>query len=305
MTKLPDKQKIKKRKKDTERTAWHPAFQGAIELEFREYLYALEITAEYPLTSEPLKIDLLVVKKILDISLDKSIARIFKNHNILEYKSPNVSVSIDDYKKMQNYGWFYSWFIKGVDTRDVSLTMIITKYSRKLLNDLREVYGTESTSKGIYTIMNCDIKAQIVVIDELPEAENLWLTSLRENLTEAQLERVKNAKSKLSEKSSAVDAYFNVVFGANFQTYKQLDKSMKTLTQIAREAGIADIFIAEGREEERLKIEAKWYADKIERAGRLKLRGIDDKIIVEATGLPLREVKRLKPLARRNVSRKR
>ncbi|MDR1052881.1 MAG: hypothetical protein LBL39_01790, partial [Planctomycetaceae bacterium] len=105
MTKLPDNQKNKKPKKQTERTEWHPAFQGAIELEFREYLYALEITPEYQLNSGvPLQIDLLVVKKILDIFLDKSFARIFKNHNILEYKSPNVSVSIDDYKKMQNYG---------------------------------------------------------------------------------------------------------------------------------------------------------------------------------------------------------
>ncbi|MDR1290727.1 MAG: hypothetical protein LBK06_11225, partial [Planctomycetaceae bacterium] len=86
MTKLPDKQKVKKdtkrvqKKKHDERTAWHPAFQGAIELEFSEYLDVLEITPEYPLTCEPLKIDLLIVKKSLDVLLDKNFAHIFKTH---------------------------------------------------------------------------------------------------------------------------------------------------------------------------------------------------------------------------------
>ncbi|MDR1052746.1 MAG: hypothetical protein LBL39_01070, partial [Planctomycetaceae bacterium] len=50
--------------------------------------------------------------------------------------------------------------------------------------------------------------------------------------------------------------------------------------------------------------EAKWHADRVERAGELRRRGFDDETIVVATGLSLNEVKHLKSSAQGKVSRK-
>jgi hypothetical protein len=52
---------------------------------------------------EPLEIDVLVIKKLKDIVINKNIAAIFKTHNITEYKSPDSYVSIHDFNKVYGY----------------------------------------------------------------------------------------------------------------------------------------------------------------------------------------------------------
>ncbi|KAA8675346.1 hypothetical protein LN736_03360 [Clostridium sp. WLY-B-L2] len=61
-----------------EKVKWHPAFAAAVQLELKEYRKYLEFITEYQLTDEPLRIDVLVVKKLREIRIDKSLGRIFK-----------------------------------------------------------------------------------------------------------------------------------------------------------------------------------------------------------------------------------
>jgi hypothetical protein len=62
-------------------------------LELEQYGDVLEFSSKHQLTSEPQKIDLVIVKKAPGVVIDKNIARIFKRVNILEYKSPEDNVS--------------------------------------------------------------------------------------------------------------------------------------------------------------------------------------------------------------------
>ena len=41
---------------------WHPAFYAAAELELKEDIGELELIQEYPLSKEPIRIDLLVIR---------------------------------------------------------------------------------------------------------------------------------------------------------------------------------------------------------------------------------------------------
>jgi len=59
-----------------EKIQWHPAFVAAIKLEFKEYEQYLEYSSEHELTHEPLKIDVVIIKKLQDIQIEKSIGRI-------------------------------------------------------------------------------------------------------------------------------------------------------------------------------------------------------------------------------------
>ena len=68
---------------------WHPGFCGGLELELRSYADILEYHREKELFKKPVRIDLLVIKKSADINLEKSFAKAFKKHNIVEYKSPS------------------------------------------------------------------------------------------------------------------------------------------------------------------------------------------------------------------------
>jgi hypothetical protein len=79
--------------------AWHPAFVVALEQELEKYKNALVFDVEYHLTTESLRVDLIVIKKVKDITIGKNIAAIFKAHNLLEYKSPDSYVSIHDFNK--------------------------------------------------------------------------------------------------------------------------------------------------------------------------------------------------------------
>ena len=74
------------------RVEWHPAFCSAMRLELKEYDKYLQYVNEYNLSSKPLQIDLLIIKKRNDISIENTIGRIFRKHNIIEYKSPDDSM---------------------------------------------------------------------------------------------------------------------------------------------------------------------------------------------------------------------
>ena len=67
---------------------WHTAFYQAMQAELYDYRDSLLFESEHQLTTEPLRIDLLIVKKPRELVIEKNIARIFRTVNILEYKNP-------------------------------------------------------------------------------------------------------------------------------------------------------------------------------------------------------------------------
>ena len=75
---------------------FHPGFYGAVELEFRLEATELEFNIEYNLSKEPLRVDLLVIGKSDDIQLANEVGRIFRRYNVIEYKSPDDGLTIDD-----------------------------------------------------------------------------------------------------------------------------------------------------------------------------------------------------------------
>ena len=72
-----------------DRTPWHPAAVQAFGNELEDYRKNLAIEAEHQLTTEPLRIDVLIIKKKRDVVIKKNIAQIFRLCNIIEFKSPD------------------------------------------------------------------------------------------------------------------------------------------------------------------------------------------------------------------------
>ena len=48
---------------NNDRIAWHPAFFEAIQMELEEYSHNLQFISEYQLNTEPLRIDVVIIKK--------------------------------------------------------------------------------------------------------------------------------------------------------------------------------------------------------------------------------------------------
>ena len=67
---------------------WHPAFDAALQIELEDEAEYLEFEPEHLLSKKPMQIDVLV-KNEKDVKIKKNIGRIFRQYNIIEYKSPD------------------------------------------------------------------------------------------------------------------------------------------------------------------------------------------------------------------------
>lgn len=94
---------------------WHPGFYGAAELEFLSNKGDLEFQREYNLNKEPIRMDMLIIKKLADVRIKNELGHIFKKYNVVEYKSPDDALSIDDYYKTVGYACLYKGLGETVD----------------------------------------------------------------------------------------------------------------------------------------------------------------------------------------------
>ncbi|MHC6181204.1 hypothetical protein ACYUJ6_15355 [Clostridium sp. JNZ X4-2] len=193
---------------DDDKIKWHLAFAAAIQLELKEYKDDLEFTTEYQLTDEPLRIDVLVIKKLKDIQINKFIGKIFRKYNILEYKSPTDYISIDDYYKVKAYAYLYkslSQETNGVGIDEITITLTSSKYPRKLMDYLKNEQGAviEAVDNGIYYIKNTDIETQLIVSKKLKDDDAKYLKLLQTQQQDKSLmeswmaEYMKNIKNPL------------------------------------------------------------------------------------------------------------
>ena len=107
---------------ESNKVFWHEAFFEALQLEFHQYHDALTFDSEYQLSKEALIMDVLVIKKKPGQYIDKNIGRIFRAHNVFEYKSETDSLTQHDYNKVVAYALLYSSF-NLVPVSDITVTL--------------------------------------------------------------------------------------------------------------------------------------------------------------------------------------
>ena len=97
-----------------EKIQWHPAFDAALQIEFGDEAKYLEFDPEHLISKKPMQIDVLV-KNEKHVKLRKNIGRIFRQYNIIEYKSPEDDLDIDDFYKTYAYACLYKSDTETVD----------------------------------------------------------------------------------------------------------------------------------------------------------------------------------------------
>jgi hypothetical protein len=174
---------------EQEKIYWHSAHFEALQLEFHEYLDALSFKKEHELSKEALRMDTLIIKKTKDVAIEKNIGRIFKNHNIVEYKSEKDNFTLWDYNKIMGYAFIYSSFEK-VQMSDITISISLTIYPRELVKTLEHRGMTvQNSESGIYLITGDIVPIQILESKSLSEDENLFLRNLRSNLSGADIQK--------------------------------------------------------------------------------------------------------------------
>jgi hypothetical protein len=232
-----------------ERINWHQAFFGAIRLELDEYKDALEFVDEYQLTTEPLRIDVLIIKKKRDIKIEKKIAAVFRQDNIVEYKSPGDNFSIDDFNKTMAYCYLYA-SMNHRPVGEMTLTLVWAGYPRDVAGHIAEAYGwrVEEKWNGIHAACGAGMGFPIQFIEsgKLSEGEDLWLRGLNHGLSVESMDKLfKESRARRIE--SYMRAYLEVIIKANIETFREvLAMGDLTVEEVIEKSGLGAKLKARG-----------------------------------------------------------
>lgn len=220
--------------KDT-KIQWHPAFVAAMGLELKQNRDDLIFEKEYNLNTKPLEVDLLIIKKAASVHVSSEIGRLFKGHNIVEYKSPEDHLDIDTFYKTLAYGCLYKSYGKTVDAikaEDITISVIRETKPMELFHYFEEHGCTiVKDCRGVYYIEGKTwFPTQIVVTSELDRDVHEWLMALSGKLKKEDVLKLLNDRNCLTEKQDRelADSVLEVSFGANKKIVDDLigDESM-------------------------------------------------------------------------------
>ena len=202
------------------RVNWHEATTCAFQIELKDYADILEYITEYVLGKNYHRIDLLIIKKLADVTIPKNIAIIFKTFNLLEIKGIGSSVSTDSYYKTIGYaGLLIDQTGKSnqYSALDVSLTFLSLHYPRKLMKHLtmERKLTVAKVSPGVYHINKETFITQFIVTKELPPEENLYLRCLTDKLIDTSLANRLADDYKLHQDQELYIRYLHQITTAN------------------------------------------------------------------------------------------
>ena len=119
-------------------------FMPGFKLNWKRRQNLLLFENEHQLGTKPKEIDVLIVKKERDVSIRKNIGRIFRTHNIVEYKSPKDYLSVDDFYKADTAQ------ADSIAIHDITITFVCHRYPRSLMRHLTdELEETEMAKRLI------------------------------------------------------------------------------------------------------------------------------------------------------------
>ena len=236
------------------RLQWHSGFSAALRVELEDELDELCIEDEHMLSKKPMQIDVLVVKKKGEQPIRKNIGRIFRKHNIIEYKSPEDYLSINDFYKVYGYTCFYqseTKRVKDIPPEEITMTFICNYYPQKLLEHLKKFKGieVEKQEAGLYYLLGDSFPIQLVIVKELSKEENYWLQNLRCNLkTGEEIQEVVRRYEQVKHKAYYSDV-MNLIVRANQKQMEEEKNMCEALNELfAEELKEADL---RGRKEGR------------------------------------------------------
>jgi hypothetical protein len=282
------------------KTFWHPAFLPALKLEFDKYHDKLQFISDHHLNTKPLEIDAIVIKKNAGIVIDNPIGRIFKEYNIFEYKSPTDTFSTDDLHKSIIYLYMYK-ILEGLDIRDMTLSIVLTKHPREVFKHIRDVWKQEITEKesGIHIVSNSEFPIQIIENKKLSEEDNVYLRALNKDLDIESLERW-TAKINRWKRKADISVYTDVILKANTKRFKEIFMRRNRdaeLEKMLEEVGLTAKWEARGeaRTEKRFEpqIEERSNQKLLKAAQNFVDMGIEIDKVATATGLDVKTVRSL------------
>lgn len=209
---------------------WHPAFFAEIQIEFQEEAENLYFENEHQLGTKPKEIDVLIIKKKDKIPIKKNIGRIFRKYNIIEYKGPDDSLTINDFYKVLGYTYFYkadTLVDDEIKSNELTITFVSKRFPQKLFQHLKyDGINIEKIENGIWYFTYNTIPIQFIVTAQLSEKDNFWLRNFTNDLQDTKT--IKKLIAQYTEHKN--DIYYNsvmdIIVRANKKIFQKEESEM-------------------------------------------------------------------------------
>jgi hypothetical protein len=201
---------------------WHLGLTGVLKGELFNYLDSLSFTPESQLTAEPLRMDLLILKKPNDVVIDKNLGRIFRGVNVIEYKSHSDSLGLLKFFKVLAYTFLYLFNTNQPSIDDITLTFISKAYPRDVISFLKKKFGCgiEKKYPGIHYVTKSPIPIQFIETKKLSATENRYLWSLDNEVDFKTLGSIVNEIDQMGS-SGEFQAFIYALFERNKKTIEE------------------------------------------------------------------------------------
>ena len=189
----------------------------------------LEFLREFQLSKEPLRMDLLIIKKPDKVRIHNEIGHIFKRYNVIEYKSPDDGLSIDDFYKTIGYACLYKGLgesVNEIPAEELTVSVFRETYPRELFKALKKSgVNIELHSQGIYYIKGQMLfDTQVVVTGQLKNEAHRSLRILSKHAQKEDVQAFIAESMRLTAPGDRnnIDAILQVSASANRALYEEV-----------------------------------------------------------------------------------
>ena len=175
--------------------------------------------------------DLLIIEKRKNVQIQNEIGRIFRRHNVIEYKSPDDGMTIDDFFKTLGYAYLYKGLgekVEQIPLEELTISLFRATVPKQLFNKLAGYgYLIEKHVSGIYYVQGLAIPAQIIVTSELESQNHESLKVLSKSAEKEDIQKFTEMAKNFKEPGDKekADAVLQVSVAANKQKYDEVRRS--------------------------------------------------------------------------------
>ena len=149
---------------------WHSWMDALLHIVLHRYPVTIE--REFVLGNQPPRADFLVLMENEIVDLGLEIFRNFREHNLIEFKSPDDALDESVLWKCIGYVGFYI-SLKGIPSSQVTLTLIRGAKPAQMFRRMANFIIPDKTVDGVYHIKGwqLDLPIQVIVTTELTGPE--------------------------------------------------------------------------------------------------------------------------------------
>lgn len=175
--------------------------------------------------------DLLIIEKRKNVQIQNEIGTIFRGHNVIEYKSPDDGMTIDDFFKTLGYACLYKGLgekVNQIPLEELTVSLFRASAPKQLMKQLIDYgYKIELHTSGIYYVQGFSIPIQIVVTKELDSKNHESLKVLSRSAEKEDIQKFTELARDFSEPGDKekADAVLQVSVAANREKYDEVRRS--------------------------------------------------------------------------------